>query len=152
VPRGTTQQEMASRAARDLQVDLLEHRLATADDVDGFFAAARRDGADAVVVLDVAAFGKFIERIAEAAARHRMPTIGYTRRFADAGGLLSYGPDLSWPRFASHVASVLNGAKPAELPVEKPTQFELVVNLKAAKALGVTIPKAVLLRATELIQ
>lgn len=152
VPRGTTQQEMVSRAARDLQVELLEYRLAMADDVDGFFAAARRDGADAALVLDVAAFGKFIERIAEAATRHRMPAIGYTRRFADAGGLLSYSTDANWPRVASRIAAVLDGANPAELPVEKPTQFELVVNLKTAKALGVTIPKAVLFRATELIQ
>jgi putative ABC transport system substrate-binding protein len=132
VPR-TSDWESISSAAQELHVQLLGYRLVSADDIEGLFAAARRDGADAVLVLDVAAFSKFIERIAEAAARHRMPAVGYTRRFADAGGLLSYSPDLSWPRFASGIASVLNGAKPADLPVEKPTQFELVVNLKAAR-------------------
>jgi putative ABC transport system substrate-binding protein len=94
------------------------------------------------------------DRIADLAAKRKLPAVGPFRPFTDAGGLLSYGPKggQSAPRVAAHVDRIFKGAKPADLPVEQPTKFELVVNLKTAKALGLTIPPAVLARADEVIQ
>ena len=93
-------------------------------------------------------------RIVEFAMKHRLPGMYPRRQFVEAGGLMSYGPNLydTWRRAAVHVDKILKGAKPADLPVEQPTKFELVVNLKTAKALGLTIPQAVLVRADEVIE
>jgi putative ABC transport system substrate-binding protein len=123
-------------------------------DFDTFFAAAKNLNSDGVLVPNVAWFRPHLERIGFAAARSHLPTIGYDRQFAEAGGLLSYGPApfQSVPRLAAQVDKILKGAKPADLPVEQPTKFELVVNLKTAKALGLTIPQSVLLRADEVIE
>jgi putative ABC transport system substrate-binding protein len=93
-------------------------------------------------------------QIAELALKHRLPTIYGPSEYVDAGGLLSYGP--SYPDLLRHAAvyvdKILKGAKPGDLPIEQPTKFELVVNLRTAKALGVTIPQAVLVRADRVIQ
>jgi putative ABC transport system substrate-binding protein len=93
-------------------------------------------------------------RIVDFAMKHRLPGMYPRRQFVEAGGLMSYGPNLyeTWKRAAVHVDKILKGAKPADLPVEQPTKFELVINLKTAKALGLTIPQSVLLRADEVIQ
>jgi len=91
-------------------------------------------------------------RIVEFAAKHRVPAIYQLKEFADAGGLMSYGPQSMVPRTAIYVERILKGTKPADLPVEQPTTFELVINLKTAKALGLTIPPSLLQRADELIQ
>ena len=87
-------------------------------------------------------------------AKHRLPTIYENRAFSEAGGLMSYGPDLRdvFRRAATHVDKILKGAKPADLPVEQPTKFELVINLKTAKALGLAIPPSLLLRADQVIE
>jgi putative ABC transport system substrate-binding protein len=92
--------------------------------------------------------------IISAAARSKVPTVSVASRFARDGGLLSYGIDLvdNFRRAASYVDRILRGAKPEELPVQLPTKFEMVVNLKTAKALGLTVPPSILLRATELIE
>jgi putative ABC transport system substrate-binding protein len=93
-------------------------------------------------------------QIVDFAARNRLPAMYGLREFVDVGGLLSYGPslvDLS-RRVAQYVDKIFKGAKPGELPIEQPTKFELVINLKTAKALGLTIPQSVLLRADEVIQ
>ena len=92
--------------------------------------------------------------LAEAALRHRLPYIGNLRRQAEGGSLMSYGPDVSdmFRISADYVDKILKGAKPADLPVQQPTKFELVVNLKTAKALGLTIPPAILARADEVIE
>ena len=91
-------------------------------------------------------------RIVEFAARHRLPAIYQLKEFADAGGLMSHGPQSMVPRTAIYVERILKGAKPADLPVEQPTKFELVLNLKTAKALGLTIPPALLARADQVIE
>jgi putative tryptophan/tyrosine transport system substrate-binding protein len=93
-------------------------------------------------------------RIVELAARHRLPAIYEGREFVEAGGLMSYGPNLAenFRRAATFVDKILKGAKPADLPIEQPTKFEFIINLKAAKQIGLTIPPSVLARANEVIQ
>ena len=96
----------------------------------------------------------YIGRVARLALESRLPTVSGEPGFAEAGGLMTYGPSLldSWRRAATYVDRILKGAKPADLPVEQPTKFELVINLKTAKALGLTIPQSVLVRADEIIE
>jgi putative ABC transport system substrate-binding protein len=123
-------------------------------DYDTAFAAIARERAEAVVVLgDLSFFGQRT-KLAELAVRYRMPTMFAQREHVTAGGLLSYGVDLidSVRRAATHVDRILRGASPADLPVEQPTKFDLVVNIKTAKALGLTIPQSLLLRADQVIE
>jgi len=117
-------------------------------------AAVKRQGVSAVLVPNVAWFGAHLDRIAAATIKNRLPAVGYHRRFAEAGGLLSYAPPLeqSLPRVVAQIDKILKGAKPANIPVEQPTKFELVVNLKTAKALGLTIPQTILLQADQTIE
>ncbi len=126
------------------------------DDLDSAFAAATRGRAGALLVMNSPMLISHHKRIADLAAKSRLPAISHTREFAEFGGLLAYGPVRGptwlWPRVAAQVDKILKGAKPADLPVEQPTKFELVINLKTAKALGLTIPQSVLVRADELIQ
>jgi putative ABC transport system substrate-binding protein len=117
-------------------------------------AFAAMAGAGAVVVLADPLTIAQRERIMGLALSHKLAAISDTRQFADAGGLLAYGPSLldSFRRAATYVDKILKGAKPADLPVEQPTRFELVVNLKTAKVLGLTIPQSVMVRADQVIQ
>ena len=121
---------------------------------ESFFAAAKRLGAGAVLVPNVAWFRPHFERIGAAAAKSHLPAIGHVRQFAESGGLLSYGPTPleRLPRLAAQIDKILKGAKPADLPVEQPTKFELIINLKTAKALGLTIPPSLLARAGQVIE
>jgi putative ABC transport system substrate-binding protein len=143
-----------SAAARMLGLELRHIEVRGPRDFGSFFAAAKRQGANAVLVPNIVWFRPHLERIGAAAAQSGLPTIGYDGKFAESGGLLAYGPAplQNVPRLAAQVDKILKGAKPTDLPIEQPTKFELVVNLKTAKALGLTIPQSVLLRADEIIQ
>ena len=141
-------------AARSLgvQLQLLEAR--GPNEFDGAFAAMAKERVGALVVLSDAIFSSHRARLADLAARSRLPAAYGVREYVEAGGLMSYGPSLldSHRRAATYVDKILKGAKPAELPVEQPTKYELVINLKTAKALGLTIPQTLLLRADQVIQ
>ena len=141
-------------AARSLgvQLQLLEAR--GPNEFDGAFAAMAKERVGALLVLSDATFSPHQTRLADLAARSRLPAAYGVRESVEAGGLMSYGPsflDLH-RRAATYVDKILKGAKPAELPVEQPTKFELVINMKTAKALGLTIPQSVLLRADHVIE
>ncbi|KRT71644.1 MAG: hypothetical protein XU13_C0041G0021 [Candidatus Rokubacteria bacterium CSP1-6] len=141
-------------AARSLgvQLQLLEAR--GPNEFDGAFAAMAKERVGALLVVADGLFILHRTRLADLAARSRLPAIYGYREHVEAGGLMSYGSSLRdlWRRAATYVDKILKGAKPADLPVEQPTKFELVVNLKTAKALGLTIPQSVLVRAAEVIQ
>jgi putative ABC transport system substrate-binding protein len=148
------QQQSAEAAARSRGLAALTIIGHQAHEIHAAFETARKEGVAAVLVLSSAAFASQRRRIVALAARHRLPTIYERRDFVEAGGLMSYGPDLRdvFRRLAVYADRILKGAKPADLPVEQPTKFELVVNLKTAKALGLTIPPALLLRADQVIE
>jgi putative ABC transport system substrate-binding protein len=113
-----------------------------------------RERATALFVVTEALFIGERARLARLTAKHRLPSMHGLRENVDAGGLLSYGPNLfaQARRAATYVDKILRGAKPGDLPIEQPTKFELIVNLKTAKALGLTIPQSLLLRADEVIE
>jgi putative ABC transport system substrate-binding protein len=125
------------------------------DDSARLYTAARTARMDAVVFFDLAwPFPPDFEQLAIESIKNRMPAIFWERKFVEAGGLLSYGPVKSqhWNRIATQIDRILKGVKPADLPVEQPTKFELVINLKTAKALGIAIPQSALVRADEVIR
>jgi ABC-type uncharacterized transport system substrate-binding protein len=121
--------------------------------VQGAFASATRSHANALVFPDPITI-RHREQLAQLAIRYRLPTMHQDRESVEAGGLMSYGFSFfeSSRRAAIYVDRILKGAKPADLPVEQPTKFELVINLKTAKALGLTIPQSLLLRADQVIE
>jgi putative tryptophan/tyrosine transport system substrate-binding protein len=135
-----------------VQLQLLEAR--APGDFAGAFSAMTKERADGVIIITSAMFYAERTRIAKLAAESRVPTIYAVKEFVEAGGLMTYGIDVheSFRRAAGYVDKILKGAKPADLPVEQPTKFELVINLKTAKALGLTIPQTLLLRADQVIE
>jgi putative ABC transport system substrate-binding protein len=124
-------------------------------EIDSAFAAMTRERAGALLILPDPIFGNQRKQITELAAKMRLPAIyGGTPEYAEAGGLMVYGPnelDLH-RRAAIYVDKLLKGAKPADLPIQQPTKFELALNLKTARALGLTIPQAIRLRADQLVE
>jgi putative ABC transport system substrate-binding protein len=143
-----------SSAAQTLGILLQSVEVRAPEDLQAAFAAAIKQRVAGVVVLGSAFTYNHRAQIALLAAQHRIPAIYGNRDSVAAGGLTSYGSSLleQWRRAAVYVDKILKGAKPADLPVEQPTKFELVINLKTAKALGLTIPQSLLLRADEVIQ
>jgi putative ABC transport system substrate-binding protein len=141
-------------AGRTLRVQLQAVGARTAGELEGAFAAMARARAQAVLVLGTAIFLAERQRVAELAIKHRLPTMSNLKDIVEAGGLMSYGPnwDDLYRRGAIYVDKILKGAKPADLPVEQATKFDLVINLKAAKALGLTIPASLLARADKVIE
>jgi putative ABC transport system substrate-binding protein len=146
--------EVLPVAARALGLTLQPWEVQAADDFDRVFAAISKWRPDGLYVLGGGLINANRKRIADFAVRSRLPSMHYNREDVDAGGLISYGADIaeSYRRVAYYVDRILKGAKPADLPVEQPTKFELVINLKTAKQIGVTIPPDVLARATKIIR
>jgi putative tryptophan/tyrosine transport system substrate-binding protein len=151
------QRKALEQAAHALGVHLHLFEVHSPDEFDGAFAAAQIVQAEGLVMLGALLLTNHAPQLAALAAQRRLPAIYYHRRFAEAGGLMAYGPKESdpswgWRRAAVFVDKILKGAKPADLPVEQPTTFELVLNLKTAQALGLTIPPALLFQADEIIR
>ena len=140
--------------AQKIGIKVLPVQAQTPHEIEGAFSMMSREAVGAVIV----ALDPFLiqqeRQIAELAVKHRLPSIFANREYAEAGGLLSYGQNQVdiYRRAATYVDKILKGAKPGELPIEQPTKFELVINLKTAKALGIIIPQSLLLRADEVIQ
>ena len=144
----------AEMAASGLAVNLVPIDVRAPDDLDGAFQKLLREGVEIVLVLQESPLLNERRRIAALAASARLPSIYSFREHVDEGGLMSYGTNLreSYRRTANYVHQILNGTKPGDLPVELPTKLELVVNLKTAKALGLTISESFLLRADAVIE
>ena len=142
-------------AARSLRLSLQSVEVSRADDLNRAFSAVTKGRAEALILAgsNPVLFANR-DQLVSFAQRNRLPSMFPIKEFVDAGGLISYGASNvdQWRRAATYVDKILKGAKPADLPVEQPTKFELVINLKTAKALGLTIPQTILLRADEVIQ
>ena len=154
-PAGTPGQDAAATAAaRKLGLRTVVGRAQTTAQIEEFYRTAVRERAGAAVLLSSAFFASERSRIVALAAQHRLPTLYEHRGFVDAGGLMSYGPDMRdvFRRAADYVDRILKGSRPAEMPIEQPTKFQLVVNLKTATALGLTLPAAFLARADEVLR
>ena len=153
--RGSTVnwQEMQN-PARSLGLELHPLEARNPSDIDRAFAEASRAHVGALAIMPSPLFAGNLRHIADLAIKSRLPAIFNLREFVDSGGLIAFGPNRTdeFRRAATYVDKILKGAKPADLPVEQPTKFELVINLKTAKALGITIPQSLLLRADEVIQ
>jgi putative tryptophan/tyrosine transport system substrate-binding protein len=144
----------AEDAARSLGLQLLKGLVTQARDLDRIIEGLAKDKAQGLLVLTDPMISAEARRIAELAALHRLPAMYWARWFVEAGGLAAYSADYDAMvrRAATYVDKILKGAKPADLPVEQPTKFELVINLKTAKALGLTIPPSLLARADQVIE
>ena len=141
-------------AANALRLQLQSVEVRRPDDLEHAFSAIQRERADALLLLPEGLVNSRASRIADFTLKNRLPAIHQVLSFADAGGLMVYGPndrDL-YRRAATYVDKILKGAKPGDLPIEQPTKFELVINLKTAKQLGVTIPPEMLFRADKVIK
>ena len=156
-PTNPANREMMSKEipaqASSIGVTLRPIEFRGAKELDATFAALGQQPPDALVVMSDAALYDLRERISALALRHRLPTIAYVPEFTDVGALMSYGPPrrAMYRRSADYVKKILAGAKPADLPVEQPTQIELSINLKTAKALGIAIPDGLLARADRVV-
>ena len=137
-----------------MEVTLVHVSVATPEELDSAFAAIRRQRVDAILLGSATFFWGHRLRIIDFAARQRLPVMYWTRIFTESGGLMSYGADYTdlYRRAPTYVDKILKGAKPGDLPIEQTTKLELVINLKTAKALGLTIPPSLLGRADQVIQ
>ena len=153
VNRTQTGLGLLESTARSLKLELQRVEIRRPDELERAFSNMGQSRVDAVLVSQDALFNANVRLIADLAAKKRLPSSG-TKDFAEAGGVIGYGWDVSDNnrRAALFVVKILRGTKPADLPVEQPTKFELVINLKTAKALGLTIPQTLLLRADQVIQ
>ena len=141
-------------AARSLNLDLVPAGVRSPDDFEPALRAMAEQHAGALIVVPGLLLNEHSQRIAELTAKARLPAMFSRRGHVEAGGLMSYGPNYAdmYRRAAAYVDKILKGAKPADLPVEQPTKFELVINLKTAKSLGLTIPRSIIALADEVIE
>jgi putative ABC transport system substrate-binding protein len=144
----------SQQPARLLGIQLHSLEVRSPTELDKAFEAATTARAGALAILPDPVITTNLKRIVDFAAKTRLPSIYQSSDFADAGGLVTYGPDRAdlFRRAAIYVDKILKGTKPGDLPVEQPTKFELVVNLKTAKALGLTMPPEIMVRATRVIE
>src|SRR5262249_47588609 len=153
VPALVRQVQDAKLLAQSLRLTIVPVDVRESNDIDRAFTTIKRERAHALSILGGAA-GIYRKRVTDLAIKSGIPTISTTRQFAADGGLISYGASFEnlYRRAATYVDKILKGAKPADLPVEQPTKFELVVNLKTAKALGLPTPQPLRLRADQVIE
>ena len=154
-PASAEQFDTVQRIAQSLHIELRSHKVENPPfDFDDAFRAIAQDGSRMVLVLSGPSFAMQRAHIVDLAIQHRLPTMFTFKYYVEAGGLMSYGIDTLpiFRRAASFVAKILRGAKPSDLPVEQPTNFEFTLNLKTAKAIGVSVPTSILLRADEVIE
>ena len=154
VPGNLLEYKEAGDAARSMRLQLQSVEVSSVDDFERAFSALKTGGAEALIVAGSGLTSTNAGQIANLAMKHRLPSMVSSRDRVGAGGLMAYGPNLAelWRRAATYVDKILKGAKPGDLPVEQPTKFELIVNAKTAKALGLTLPPSLLRRADEVIQ
>jgi len=141
-------------AAQKANVKVLPVEARTPQEIETGFSVMTKENAKAVIVVRDALFNQQVRQIAELAAKNRLSSIAQIREYVDAGGLMSYGPSItdSYRRAATYVDKIFKGAKPGDLPVEQPTKFELFINRKTAKALGLTVPQSLLISADKVIE
>ncbi|MFZ1206529.1 MAG: ABC transporter substrate-binding protein, partial [Pseudolabrys sp.] len=151
---GTSQFAVIQAAAPSLGVEVKPVNMRDAEEIERGVTAFARSPDGGLIVAAGPAATRHRDLIVKLAARHKVPAVYYERFFVAGGGLISYGPDFidQYRRAAGYVDRILKGEKPADLPVQAPTKYELVINLKTAKALGLTIPPSVLARADEVIE
>jgi putative ABC transport system substrate-binding protein len=151
---GASQVDATENAARSLNVAVQVHGVRRRNDLDDAFRTARADGAEGLIVLASPSLSSLFREIIDLAAEHRLPAIYQWKEHVDAGGLLSYGPSLTamWRQAGTIAVKVLKGAKPADLPVEQPAKFELAINARTAKTLGISIPPSLLVSADDVIE
>ena len=154
IPATETTLRGAELAARGTGLQLQVFNASTSAEIDAAFAAFVRDPPDALFVGSTPFYTSRRVQLVQLAARYAIPATYVGRQFAEIGGLMSYGANITdaWRQLGLYTGRVLKGAKPADLPVVQASKFELVINVKTAKALGITIPRSVLLRADEVIQ
>jgi putative ABC transport system substrate-binding protein len=149
------QYEAASRRARSLGFEVSSHKFdGMPYDIPAMFRAVAAGGAEMLQVASGPNIGAYQQSVVDQALAHRLPAIFIFKTYVDRGGLMSYGVNIAanFRRIASQVVKILEGTKPADLPIEQPTVFELAVNLKTAKAIGVELPTSILLRASDVIE
>jgi putative tryptophan/tyrosine transport system substrate-binding protein len=153
-PAGQSEMKDAAAATRSLGLQLNVLTIADESEIDGAFSTLVQRAAGALLVGSDPFFGDRPDRVVELAARHAIPTMYFLREFVEAGGLISYGTSQTdtYRQAGIYVGKILQGAKPADLPIIQPTKFELIINLKTVKALGLTVPPALLARADEVIE
>jgi len=153
-PFHATSMRQAQTAGKTLGIKVQHYDIRKSEDLDGAFAAIRKERPDALLILADRVFLHNRERIVDFTGEQHLPNVNAYKELVEAGGLISYGPSYEdmHRRAAIYVNKILKGAKPGNLPIEQPTKFTLVVNLKAAKALGISMPPAVLSRADEVIE
>ena len=151
---GASQVETTERAARSLNLDFQVLEIRSRNDIAEAFRAAQSKHAEAINVFNSPVLSSLYREIIDLAAEYRLPTMYQWKEHVQAGGLLSYGVDLAsmWRQAGTIVVKVLKGAKPADVPVEQPTKFELALNARTAKALGIAIPPSVLVRADDVFE